>query len=60
MDHSAIEAINSIAERYSSLGKKLTLVRLSEDCRMLFKNAETITCVNIDNSMNSACQHRYV
>jgi len=60
MDHSAIEAINSISERYSSLGKKLTLVRLSEDCQVLFKNAETITCVNIDQSINNACQHRYV
>jgi len=60
MDHSAIEAINSISERYSSLGKKLTLVRLSEDCQVLFKNAETITCVNIDKSINNACQYRYV
>lgn len=60
MDHSAIEAINSISERYNSLGKKLTLIRLSEDCEMLFKNAETITCVNIDKSVNSKCKFRYV
>lgn len=60
MDHSAIEAINSIAERYNNLGKNLTLIRLSEDCQKLFKNAETITCVNIDTSVNSKCKFRYV
>jgi len=60
MDHSAIEAINSISERYSNLGKRLTLIRLSDDCQKLFKNAETIVSVNIDGSMCSAGHHRYV
>lgn len=47
MDHSALEAINSITEKYCALGKTVTLIRLSDDCKRLFKNAETITCVNI-------------
>lgn len=60
MDHSAIEAINSITEKYNSLGKKVTLIRLSEDCQKLFKNAEAITCVHIDNSTSATCQYPYV
>lgn len=60
MDHSAIEAIDSITERYNNLGKNLTLVRLSEDCQVLFKNAETITTVNIDSSINNKCKFHYV
>ncbi len=60
MDHSAIEAINSITQKYNDLGKEVTLIRLSQDCQVLFKNAETITTVNIDNSINSTCKYRYV
>lgn len=60
MDHSAIEAINAISAKYQSLGKKATLIRLSEDCQKLFKNAETIVCVDIDDSMCTATQHPYV
>jgi len=60
MDHSAIEAINSIAERYNSLGKKLTLIRLSKECELLFKNAETITSVNIVYDTNNDSPHHYV
>ncbi|SDL25585.1 SulP family inorganic anion transporter [Natronincola ferrireducens] len=60
MDHSAIEAINAIAEKYESVGKKLTLIRLSEDCKKLFKNAETIVCVKIDESQCITSQYRYV
>jgi sulfate permease, SulP family len=60
MDHSAIEAINSIAEKYYSLGKTLTLIRLSEDCKRLFKNAETIISVNIDDSISTVTEYPYV
>ncbi len=60
MDHSAIEAINGLAEKYETLGKKLTLIRLSEDCQKLFKNAETIVCVKIDETGTLAPKHRYV
>jgi sulfate permease, SulP family len=60
MDHSGIEAMNAISEKYNSLGKKITLIRLSEDCAKLFKNAETITHINIDKSINTAIQYPYV
>jgi SulP family sulfate permease len=46
MDHSAIEAINSVTEKYSTLGKKLHLRHLSPDCRQLLVNAEKLIEVN--------------
>lgn len=46
-DHSAIEAINNITEKYSKAGKKLKLKHLSSDCCKLLKNAEDIIEVNI-------------
>lgn len=42
MDHSAIEAINKVTERYSRAGKKLHLRHLSEDCRVLLDNAASL------------------
>ncbi|SNY36668.1 sulfate permease, SulP family [Orenia metallireducens] len=48
MDHSAIEAINSITEKYFNEGKKIILRHLSKDCQMLLKNAESIIQVNIE------------
>jgi len=60
MNHSAIEVINSVAERYNNLGKKLTLIRLSKDCELLFKNAETITNVNIIYDSSDDSPHHYV
>lgn len=38
-DHSALEAIDGLATKYEKLGKKLHLVHLSEDCKLLLKNA---------------------
>ncbi len=46
-DHSAIEAINAITEKYSQAGKKLHLKHLSGDCFELLKNADKIIEVNI-------------
>lgn len=60
MDHSAIESISSISEKYSNLGKRLRLIRLSDDCLLLFKNAESITTVNIDHSIINESEHQYV
>jgi len=37
-DHSALEAINSIADRYGSLGKRVYLRHLSKDCARLLAN----------------------
>lgn len=45
-DHSAIEALNKITERYRKMGKKVHLRHLSEDCRLLLDNASEIIDVN--------------
>ena len=50
MDHSAIEAVDAMAEKYKEEGKKMTLIRLTEDCNRLFENAQSITSVDIDKS----------
>jgi len=47
MDHSGIEAINTLTQKYLKAGKKLHLQHLSSDCRKLLKNAEGIIEVNI-------------
>lgn len=47
MDHSAIEAINNLTDKYKKEGKKLHLVHLSYDCRKLIKNADKIVDVNL-------------
>ncbi len=45
-DHSAIEALNKITERYAKVGKTVHLRHLSEDCRRLLNNASAIIDVN--------------
>lgn len=47
MDHSAIEAINSLTEKYSNDWKKLHLKHLSKDCVKLIWNAKDVVDVNI-------------
>lgn len=47
VDMSAIEALNKITERYHKVGKKVHLKHLSEDCKRLLKNAESIIDVNV-------------
>ena len=47
VDMSAIEALNKITEKYHKEGKKLHLRHLSQDCRQLLKNAETVIDENI-------------
>lgn len=46
VDHSAIEALNKITERYRKVGKKIHLRHLSEDCRLLLDNASEIIDIN--------------
>ncbi len=46
-DMSGIEALNKLTDRYAKAGKKLYLRHLSEDCRTLLKNAESMIEVNI-------------
>jgi len=47
MDHSSIEAINNLTEKYLAIWKKLHLKHLSSDCRRLIKNAKDVVDVNI-------------
>lgn len=46
-DHSAIEAIDILAERYIRSGKTLHLRHLSEECRKLLKKAGDLVEVNV-------------
>ena len=46
-DHSAIEAIDTLAERYIRAGKKLHLRHLSEDCQKLLTKAGDLVEVNV-------------
>lgn len=46
-DHSGIEAIDSLAERYLNLGKRLHLRHLSPECRELLKKANSLVEVNV-------------
>jgi len=46
-DHSAIEAIDSLAEKYIKLGKSLHLRHLSEECRILLTKAGDLVEVNV-------------
>jgi sulfate permease, SulP family len=46
VDHSAIDALNKVTERYRKVGKKVHLRHLSEDCRLLLDNASEIIDVN--------------
>jgi len=46
-DHSAIEAIDSLAERYIKLNKSLHLRHLSEECKLLLTKAGDLVEVNV-------------
>ncbi len=46
-DHSGLEAIDTLAERYLNAGKTLHLVHLSEECRVLLKKAGSLVEVNV-------------
>ena len=46
-DHSGIEAINKLAQKYEQIGKKICLFHLSPDCRKLIDKAEKIIRVDI-------------
>ncbi|NLS11518.1 SulP family inorganic anion transporter [Vibrio sp. SM6] len=46
-DHSAIEAIETLAERYASAGKALHLRHLSPDCRKLLDKAGSLIEINL-------------
>jgi len=46
-DHSAIQAIDALADRYRALGKRLHLRHLSHDCRELLGRAQDMIEVNV-------------
>lgn len=46
-DHSGIEALDSLAEKYQALGKTLHLRHLSSECRQLLKKAGDLCEVNV-------------
>ena len=46
-DHSAIEAIDTLAERYIRAGKTLHLRHVSADCRKLLTRADDLVEVNV-------------
>jgi sulfate permease, SulP family len=47
VDHSAIEAINKVTERYQRVGKRVRLKHLSADCLKLLGRAGSMVEVNI-------------
>ncbi|MBL1353135.1 MAG: SulP family inorganic anion transporter [Zetaproteobacteria bacterium] len=51
-DHSAIEAIDGLAEKYSEAGKNLQIRHLSKECRQLLKTAGDLVEVNIQEDPN--------
>jgi SulP family sulfate permease len=46
-DHSGIEAINNITERYADQGKFLHLLNLSKECQQLLKKADNIVELSV-------------
>ena len=46
-DHSGLEAINNITEKYASLDKKLHLCNLSSECASLIKKGKNIVEVSV-------------
>jgi len=46
-DHSSLEAIDSVAEKYLSAGKTLHIKHLSPECRKLLNNAGNLVEVNV-------------
>lgn len=47
-DMSAIDALSKLTHRYAQAGKTLHLRYLSEDCKVLLKNAAAVIEVNVD------------
>ena len=52
MDFSAIEAIDSVAQKYIKMGKAFSVKNPGPNCRALLDSAENITSIKID-----SCEH---
>ncbi|MGL5123292.1 MAG: SulP family inorganic anion transporter [Fusobacteriaceae bacterium] len=48
-DHSAIEALNSLTEKYLQNGKTLYLINLNSESKLILKNAENCIKINFEN-----------
>lgn len=46
-DHSGLEAIDTLAERYTKAGKRLHLRHLTDECRSLLSRAQNLVEVNV-------------
>lgn len=46
-DHTGIEAIHSLTQKYQALGKKITLKHLSPECQLLLQDAKDLIEVNV-------------
>jgi sulfate permease, SulP family len=46
-DHSGIEALQNITDRYGQQGKKVHLLNLSKDCLVLLDKAESIVELSV-------------
>ena len=46
-DHSGLEAIDTLAERYSRAGKTLHLRHLSAECKTLLSKAGNLVVINV-------------
>ena len=56
-DHSAIEAIFALVEKYQAANKKITLKHLSEDCKVLLYKAGTIFTDIIEEGIDDPRYH---
>ncbi|MBA6155249.1 SulP family inorganic anion transporter [Tenacibaculum sp. S7007] len=56
-DHSAIEAIFALVEKYQAAGKKVTLKHLSEDCKVLLYKASPIFTGVIEEAVDDPRYH---
>ncbi|MFE8424868.1 SulP family inorganic anion transporter [Tenacibaculum sp. ZH5_bin.1] len=56
-DHSAIEAIFILVEKYQKAGKKVTLKHLSEDCKVLLYKASPIFAEVIEEAVDDPRYH---
>ncbi len=51
-DHSGLEAINNVSEKYASLGKKLHLYNLSPECASLIDKGKNIIEVSVIDNLD--------
>jgi sulfate permease, SulP family len=50
-DHSGLEALNNVTERFAKLNKKLHLLNLSKECESLIKKADNIVEISVIDSL---------